>query len=91
LNYSLLSVKVVPGSSRNCISGWLGDTLKVRVTAKPEKGKANEAVLSLLAEALHIDKNRVTISSGNSSARKLVKIHGLAEAEIRDRIDQADA
>ncbi len=44
-----LKVKVVPGASRTQLSGWLGDMLKVRVSAPPEKGKANAAVEALLA------------------------------------------
>ncbi|MFM7075771.1 MAG: DUF167 domain-containing protein, partial [Planctomycetaceae bacterium] len=50
-----LEVKVVPGSSRDQIVGWLGDALKIKVTAPPEKGKANERVVELLAGALGID------------------------------------
>ena len=49
-----LSLKVVPGSSRDEIVGWLGDSLKVKVKALPEKGRANEAVVALLAERLGI-------------------------------------
>jgi len=49
-----LNVKVVPGSSRNRIVGWLGDALKIKVMAPPEKGRANEAVVELLSMKLGI-------------------------------------
>ena len=49
-----LPIKVVPASSRDCIAGWLGDTLKVRVGAPAERGKANAAAERLVAEALGI-------------------------------------
>lgn len=43
-----LVLKVIPGASREGIAGWLGDTLKVRVTALPEGGKANRAVETIV-------------------------------------------
>jgi uncharacterized protein YggU (UPF0235/DUF167 family) len=49
-----LTIKVVPASSQNGLAGWLGDTLKVRVTAPPERGKANAAAEATIAEALGV-------------------------------------
>ena len=83
---ALLKVKVVPGSSRTRIDGWLGDSLKIRVTAKPEKGKANEAVGTVLAEALEIPISEVSLSSGRSTARKIFKINKLSDDEIHARL-----
>ena len=83
-----LSLKVIPSSSRDDIAGWLGDTLKIRVTAPPERGKANAAVETLLAGALGIAKKSVRILSGRTSERKIVEISGLPEATIRDRLSK---
>ena len=87
---SLLKIKVVPGSSRNYIAGWLGESLKIRVTAIPEKGKANDAVVALLADTLKIPKQDVTLSSGASSPRKTFKISGLSHPEIKSRLSDHD-
>lgn len=87
---SLLKIKVVPGSSRNHIAGWLGESLKIRVTANPEKGKANDAVVSLLAGTLRIPKQDVTVSVGASSPRKVIKISGLSRREIKSRLSERD-
>jgi uncharacterized protein len=81
-----LAVKVVAGASRSGIAGWLGDTLRVRVSAPPERGKANAAVEALLSEALDIAAGGAKIVSGRTSPRKVVEIVGLSEAEIRRRL-----
>ncbi len=81
-----LPVKVVPGSSRNCIAGWLGEALRVRVTAPPERGKANSAVEQIIAEALDLSNDAVNIIKGPTSARKVVEIAGPPESEIRSRL-----
>ena len=82
----MLKVKVVAGSSRTRIDGWLGDSLKIRVTAKPEKGKANDAVVTLLAETLGVRRQDISISSGGTSPRKSFIINNLSESEIRSRL-----
>ena len=72
-----LSLKVVPGSSRNEIVGWLGDSLKVKVKAPPEKGRANEAVIALLADRLGIDASSIAVVSGHGSPAKVVDVDGM--------------
>lgn len=81
-----LSIKVVPGASRDEIAEWLGDVLKIRVTAPPERGKANAAVEKVLAEALGVPASDVQIASGPTSAKKTVQIQGLSTAEIQRRL-----
>ena len=81
-----LPVKVVPGSSRDAIAGWLGETLKVRVSAPAERGKANAAVEAILAEALGVSKNSARVIRGKTSSRKIVEIVGRSESEVRGRL-----
>ncbi len=87
---ALLKVKVVPGSSRTKIDGWLGESLKIRVMAVPEKGKAKDAVVTLLAETLGIPRRNVSISSGGSSPRKVFIINNLSDSQIRSRLPGQD-
>jgi hypothetical protein len=87
-----LPIKVVAGSSRNGIAGWLGGTLRVRVTAPAERGRANAAVEDLLREALGVSSGGgVRIVSGSSSPRKIVEIVGLSESEVRRKLSAAAA
>lgn len=81
-----LAIKVVPGASREGVAGWLGDALKIRVAAPPERGRANAAIERVLAEALGVAPESVRIVAGATSARKTVEIKGVAEAEVRARL-----
>jgi uncharacterized protein (TIGR00251 family) len=83
-----LQIKAIPGSSRNCVAGWLGDTLKVRVTAPAERGKANAAIETVLAEALGIPRASARVVAGKTSPRKVVEITGLSETEIYRRLSK---
>ena len=78
-----LSLKVVPGSSRDAVVGWLGDSLKVKVKAPPEKGRANEAVVALLADHLGVDPSSIAVVSGHGSPAKVVAVEGMADEAIR--------
>lgn len=77
-----LKVKVVPGASRSSIVGWLGDSLKVRVSEPPERGKANEAVLKLLSISLGLPATAVCLVSGARSPRKVFEISRITELEL---------
>ncbi len=81
-----LAVKVVPKASRDGIAGWLGDALKVCVTAPPERGKANAAVEQVVADALGVPRDRVRVIAGHTSPRKVVEIDGVEEADVRARL-----
>lgn len=81
-----LAVKVSPGASRDAISGWLGEALKVSVVAAPERGKANVAVEALLAAHLGLAPGRVRVVGGHTQPRKRVEIDGLDEAELHRRL-----
>jgi uncharacterized protein len=78
-----LNVKVVPGSSRDQIVGWLGDALKIKVMAAPEKGKANVAVVELLASKLGISTDDIKVVSGNSVPSKVISITGMDDETIK--------
>ncbi len=69
-----LQIKVIPSSSKDCIAGWLEDSLKVKVKAPPDKGKANKAVIKVLEKELKLTKGSVKIASGTTSSRKVIEI-----------------
>lgn len=89
--YMKLAVKVVPGASRSGIAGWLGNALKVRVAAPPERGRANAAVEALVAGALGVPRSGVRVVTGGASPRKTLEIEGLCESEVHRRLSNGRA
>jgi len=84
-----LLVTVTPGASRNEIVGRHGDGWKIRVAAAPERGRANEAVVTLLANALRVDRDSIRVVAGQAARRKVIEIGGLAEEEAGRRLEAA--
>ncbi|MBI2910056.1 MAG: DUF167 domain-containing protein [Chloroflexi bacterium] len=84
--YARISVHVKPGAQKSQILGFKDEYLELRVAAPPEKGKANDEVVALLARSLGIPKADVTILSGATSRRKLVGIAGLDKEEAGRRL-----
>ena len=83
-----LSIKVVPGSSCDAIAGWLGNELKVRVSAAPEKGKANKAVERVVADSLGLPVKNVTVVSGQTNPRKVLEIEGIDKATLNQQLSR---
>lgn len=78
----ILSVRTLPGSSKNRVVGEYGGRLKLAVAAAPERGKANKAVIELLANALRIHESSIQIISGESSRDKRLMIRGLNPEDV---------
>ncbi len=86
---SRLRLRVSPGAARAGIVGRHGDAWKVRVTQPPDDGKANAAVVRLLADTLALPARDVAIVSGHGSRDKTVALEGIAPDEIDRRLMRA--
>ena len=73
----IIEVKVDPRSSKRGIVGVIDNMLKVKLTAPPVGGAANEQLVELLAEKYGVKKSNITILRGETSRRKTVKITGV--------------
>ncbi len=78
-----LKLNVTPGASEEGIAGWRGQSLRLKVRARPEKGRANEAVIRLLASHLGVPRASLSIVRGATSRDKLVEVDGLSEDQLR--------
>ena len=81
-------VTVSPSASRTELVGRHGEGWKARVAAAPERGRANEALLDLLADALDLPRSRLAVVAGRSARRKAVEVAGLDLDEIARRLDR---
>ena len=81
-----VDVRLTPRGGRDHIDGWDGDVLRARVAAPPSEGRANEAMLRLVAKALGVPPSRITLVAGAQSRTKVIEIDGLTLDEIRTRI-----
>jgi uncharacterized protein len=77
-----LSVRLHPGARKNGVTGVHSGALKISLTAPPVDGKANEAVIAFLADALHLPRARVALVAGATSRAKMVRITGKSAAEV---------
>ena len=82
----VLSVRAQPAARRNAIVGEQAGALKVAVTAPPDKGRANDAIIEVLAEALGVKRSQLSLVGGMTSRAKKVLIAGMKAADLRNRL-----
>ena len=78
------SVRVQPRASRNAITGVHGDALKVRLTAPPVGGAANDELVSFLSTIFVVARKSIRILAGETSRSKLIEIEGITERAVHD-------
>jgi uncharacterized protein (TIGR00251 family) len=79
----ILPVRVQPGARKTAIVGDQGGALKITVTAPPEDGRANKALLEVLRTALNLKRTQVELFSGHTSRDKRVLIRGMSAVELQ--------
>ena len=85
----VLRLHVVPGAGRTAVVGRHGDAVKVRVAAPPERGRANEASLALVATTFGVPAGQVELVSGPASRVKRVRVTGVDADDVRRLLDAA--
>ena len=79
-------VKVLAGSSRTALLGCLSGMVKVKVSAQPQKGKANQCLLDFLAKKLGVKKNAVSIITGQVNPVKQVRVQGVSSQTLMSKL-----
>ena len=82
-----IKIKLTPRSGKNHLLGREGEHYRIKVSAPPVEGLANRALVALISERLGIAKRDIEITSGKSSRHKILRIHGLTEAEIAKALE----
>jgi uncharacterized protein (TIGR00251 family) len=79
-------IRVAPGAKRTAVVGRHGAGWKVRVAAPPEAGRANDALVQLLADTLAVPQSSVRLVSGHGARDKIVELAGMDTAQVEDRL-----
>jgi uncharacterized protein len=78
-----LAVKVHPGARKNGVTGVHAGAVKISLTTPPVDGRANEALIAMLAERLRVPKARISLLTGAASRTKLLRVTGKSAAEVQ--------
>ena len=80
-----ITIRVTPRAKRNEISGIMDDgTIKIRITAPPVDGKANQALIKYLSDIFDIKRSQIEVVAGHTGRNKLIAIEGLSPDELED-------
>ncbi len=83
----ILPIQAHPKARKNAITGIHAGRLKVAVTQAPEKGKANVAILKLLAKQLELKRSQLSLESGATSPQKKILVHGIQKTQLEKLIN----
>jgi len=83
----IFAARIIPGSSKTAICGLFGGMLKVKVSAVPEKGKANQRLIEFLAEQLGVKKSAIRIISGETARVKRLEVLGISAETLLKRLN----
>lgn len=86
---AVLPVRAKAGAKSNAVGDEHDGALRVSVTTAPEQGKANEAIVTVLAEALHLRRSALSLLTGETARDKKFLVRGMTPEELLDRIDAA--
>src|ERR1700722_152469 len=82
----VLAVRAQPGARRNGVQGEQNGALKIAVTAPPEDGRANAALVEVLHDALGVKRSQIELVNGQTSREKKFLIRGVKKAELVQRV-----
>jgi len=80
------AVKVQPRARKNAVLGDLDGAVKISLAAPPVDGRANKACVEFLAELLDVPRSAVTIVSGETNRRKVVRVAGISAERVRSKL-----
>jgi hypothetical protein len=86
----VFSVKVVPGSSKTAVSGLWDGMVKIKISAPPQKGRANKCLIDFLAKQLGVKKSAVSIIAGQNSPVKKIRVSGLSDELMTEIVLNTD-
>ncbi len=82
----VFTAKIVPGSSKTSLCGALDGMMKIKISAAPEKGKANQCLVEFLAKQLGVKKKAVHVIAGQTNPVKNIEVMGLSAEELTTKL-----